>query len=52
MSHYEMSTEEKLRGVRKGIRTLIKKRGGPKWLVPSMRRYERKLAEQVQRERT
>jgi len=33
-----------LAGVRKAIRTLQKKRSGPKWLLPSMRRYEKRLA--------
>lgn len=36
-----------LRGIRKAIRTLQKKRGGPKWLLPSMRRYEKRLATEV-----
>ena len=39
-----------LRGVRKAIRTLTKKGGGPKWLLPSMRKYEKQLAAQVRDE--
>jgi len=51
MSPYKMTVEEKLRGIRKGIRTLRKKRGGPKWLIPSMRRYERELLKKLTEER-
>jgi hypothetical protein len=49
MARHVLTTEEKLRGIRRGIRTLKNKRGGPKWLVPSMKRYERKLTAQLKR---
>jgi hypothetical protein len=44
---HRLNKAEQLRGVRKAIRVLRQKRGGPKWLLPSMRRYERKLAAEV-----
>ncbi len=47
MARHELTTEEKLRGLRRGIRKLRQKRGGPKWLIPSMRKYERRLREQL-----
>lgn len=47
MPPYRMSTEEKLRGCRKAIRVLQRKRGGPKWLLPGMRNYARQLADEL-----
>ena len=47
---HRLSKREQLRGVRKAIRTLREKRGGPKWLLPSMRRYEKRLAAEVRAE--
>ena len=44
---HRFSKEVQLRGVRKAIRALKKKRGGPKWLLPSMKRYEKRLAAEV-----
>jgi hypothetical protein len=44
---HRFTPEQRLRGLRKAIRTLEGKRGGPKWLLPSMRRYERKLTEEI-----
>lgn len=44
---HRLSKADQLRGIRRAIRVLRKKRGGPKWLLPSMRRYERKLAAEV-----
>jgi hypothetical protein len=47
MARYLMSTEEKLRGVRKAIRTLQKKRDGPYWLIPKMKQYADRLANEL-----
>jgi len=47
MATYRMSTEEKLRGCRKAIRVLERKRGGPKWLLPGMRKYAGQLADEL-----
>ncbi len=47
---HRLTKREQLRGVRKGIRVLSRKRGGPKWLLPSMRRYEKRLAAEVRAE--
>jgi hypothetical protein len=47
--HFDKQTQ--LRGLRKGIRTLKNKRDGAKWLLPSMRRYEKKLAAEVRAKR-
>jgi len=47
MARYQMSLEEKLRGCRKAIRVLKRKRGGPKWLLPGMRNYARRLADEL-----
>ena len=44
---HRLSKSQQLRGVRKAIRTLRNKRGGPKWLVSSMQRYAKKLAAEV-----
>jgi hypothetical protein len=49
MARHILSVEEKLKGIRRGIRTLEKKPGGPTWLIPSMKKYARKLAEQLRR---
>lgn len=48
---HKLSESERLKGLRKGIRTLEKKRGGPKWLLPSMRAYEKRLSQKVSRKR-
>jgi len=47
MAHV-FTIDEKLRGIRKGIRTLKKKRTGPTWLIPSMEKYVRKLKQKQQ----
>jgi len=47
MASYRMSKEERLRGCRKAIRVLERKRGGPKWLLPGLSKYARKLADEV-----
>lgn len=47
MARYEMSLEEKLRGCRKAIRVLERERGGPKWLLPGMRKYARRLSDKL-----
>src|SRR5713101_1595670 len=39
--HFDKRTQ--LRGLLKGIRTLKRKRGGPKWLLPGMIKYVKKL---------
>ncbi len=44
---HRLSKREQLAGVRKAIRVLRKKRGGPKWLLPSMSRFEKRLAAEV-----
>jgi len=53
MARHKLTEEQKLRGVQRGIRVLERKRknrtGGPTWLIPSMKRYERKLTEQLKR---
>jgi hypothetical protein len=49
MARHILTDEQKLQGIRRGIRVLKKKRGGPKWLIPSMKKYERRLAEQLKR---
>ncbi len=51
MAKHVLTPEQQLKGVRKAIRTLTRKRGGPKWLLPSMKRYARKLAGQAGRKR-
>lgn len=43
--HFDKKTQ--LRGLRKGIRVLERKRGGPKWLLPGMKKYARKLAAEI-----
>jgi hypothetical protein len=43
MARHVLTDEQKLRGLRKGIRILKKKRGGPKWLIPSMEKYLERL---------
>jgi hypothetical protein len=50
MTRHVLTTEERLRGVRNGIRALKRKRSGPKWLIPSMKEQERKLLERLKRE--
>jgi hypothetical protein len=52
MPRHVLTTKEKLRGLRNGIRKLKEKRGGPKWLIPSMKNYERRLAEQLKSEQS
>ncbi len=47
---HRLSKQEQLAGVRKGIRVLSKKRVGPKWLLPAMRRYAQRLAAEVRLE--
>ncbi len=49
MALHKLTLEEKVRGIRKNIRVLSRKRGGPKWLLPSMRVYLKKLQEQIKR---
>lgn len=47
---HRLSKQEQLASVREGIRVLSKKRGGPKWLLPAMRRYSHRLAAEVRAE--
>jgi len=44
---HPLSRAQMLKGVRKAIRKLKKERRGPKWLLPSMRRYKKRLAAEV-----
>jgi hypothetical protein len=47
MPRHVMTPAERLRGIRKAIRTLRSRRGGPKWLLPGLQKYEKKLAREV-----
>lgn len=46
MASHRLSVEDRVKGLRKGIRVLSRKRGGPKWLLPSMKRYLKRLEAQ------
>lgn len=49
MAKHILSKAEVLRGLRGAIRTIEQKRGGttPKWLLPGMRRFARRLKDEV-----
>ena len=49
MASHRLSAEDRIKGLRKGIKVLSRKRGGPKWLLPSMKRYLKKLEAQHRR---
>jgi hypothetical protein len=49
MAGHVLTVEEKLKGIRRGIRALEKNRKGPTWLIPSMKKYQRRLEEQLKR---
>jgi len=44
---HRLSKREQLRGVRKGIHVLKRKRGGPRWLIPSMEKFAKRLAAEI-----
>lgn len=43
MASHRLSVQDRIKGLRKGIKVLSRKRGGPKWLLPSMKRYLKRL---------
>jgi hypothetical protein len=46
MASHRLSVADRIKGLRKGIKVLSRKRGGPKWLLPSMKRYLKTLEAQ------
>jgi hypothetical protein len=47
MPRPKLTKEAQLRGIRKAIRTIDRKRVSPKWLLPGMRRFARKLEAEI-----
>lgn len=47
MPRPKLTKEAQLRGIRKAIRTIDRKRVSPKWLLPGMRKFARKLEQEI-----
>ena len=43
MASHRLSVQERIEGLTKDIKVLSRKRGGLKWLLPSMKRYLKSL---------
>lgn len=43
MARHVFTLEEKIAGTRKSIKALESKRGGPKWLIPGLKKYLKRL---------
>ena len=47
MPRPKLTKEAQLRGIRKAIRTIDRERVSPKWLLPGMRKFARKLEQEI-----
>jgi hypothetical protein len=47
MPRPKLTKEAQLRGIRKAIRSIERKRLSPKWLLPGMRRFARRLEAEI-----